>query len=193
MANGLDYLHSYTTPPYVYKNLESSNILLDDEFRAKIINFDLARSAQGQEGQFALTRHIVGTRGYRSPEYLEHGLVSTKLDVYGLGVLMLEIVTGKHVSDLYENVNKNLSEVLDDVVEKEDTDENENLTDLIDPILQYNYPPQLAMSVIRLIDGCLDKDPSARPDMNEVSQSLSRVLTASQAVDVSVTISVQGR
>ncbi|KAL4577371.1 hypothetical protein LXL04_013480 [Taraxacum kok-saghyz] len=193
VANGLDYLHSYTTPPYVYKNLESSNILLDDEFRAKIINFDLARSAQGQEGQFALTRHIVGTRGYMSPEYLEHGLVSTKLDVYGLGVLMLEIVTGKHVSDLYEKVNKNLSEVLDEVVDNEDTDENEKLTDLIDPILQGNYPPQLAMSVIRLIDGCLDKDPSARPDMNEVSQSLSRVLTASQAVDVSVTISVQGR
>lgn len=189
VANGLDYLHSYTTPPYVYKNLESSNIVLDDEFRAKLINFELARSAEGQEGQFALTRHIVGTQGYMSPEYLENGMVSTKLDVYGLGVLMLEIVTGKHVSDLYENVNKNLSEVLDDVLEKEDVD----AIDFMDPNLQGNYPPQLAMSVIRLIDACLDKDPSARPDMNEVSQSLSRVLTTSQAVEVSVTIPVQGR
>ncbi|CAI9272574.1 unnamed protein product [Lactuca saligna] len=193
VANALDYLHSYTTPPYVYKNLESSNILLDDEFRAKIIDFDLARSAEGQDGHFALTRHIVGTRGYMSPEYLENGLVSTKLDVYGLGVLMLEIVTGKHVYELYENVKKNLSEVLDDVLEEEDTDENQKLTDFVDPFLQGDYPPQLAMSVIRLIDGCLDKDPSARPDMNEVSQSLSRVLTTSHAVDVSVTISVQGR
>ncbi|CAH1437521.1 unnamed protein product [Lactuca virosa] len=172
VANALDYLHSYTTPPYVYKNLESSNILLDDEFRAKIINFDLARSAEGQEGQFALTRHIVGTRGYMSPEYLENG---------------------KHVYELYEKVKKNLSEVLDDILEEEDTDENQKLTDFVDPFLQGDYPPQLAMSVIRLIDGCLDKDPSARPDMNEVSQSLSRVLTTSRAVDVSVTISVQGR
>lgn len=193
VANGLDYLHSYTIPPYVYKNLESSNILLDSDFRAKITNFDLARSAEGQEGQFALTRHIVGNRGYMSPEYLENGLISTKLDVYGLGVLMLEIVTGKHVSDLYEKVNKNLSEVLDEVLEEENIDGKEKLTDFMDPRLEGNYPPELAMAVIRLMDGCLDKDPSARPDMNEVSQSLSRILTTSPTGEVSVTISSQGR
>ncbi|KAK1410247.1 hypothetical protein QVD17_36782 [Tagetes erecta] len=190
VANGLDYLHSYTTPPYVYKNLESSNILLDDDFRAKITNFDLARSA---EGQFALTRHIVGTRGYMSPEYLENGLISTKLDVYGFGVLLLEIVTGILVSDHYEKVNKNLSEVLHDVLEEDDIDRNEKLNDFIDQRLQGNYPPQLAMSLVKLIDGCLDQDPSARPDMSEVSQCLSRILITSQARDLSPTISVQGR
>ncbi|KAK9061835.1 hypothetical protein SSX86_019019 [Deinandra increscens subsp. villosa] len=193
VANGLDYLHCYTTPPYVYKNLESSNILLDSDFRAKITNFDLARSAEGQEGQFALTRHIVGTRGYMSPEYLENGLISTKLDVYGFGVLLLEIVTGKHVSDLYQMVNKNLSEVLDDVLEEDNIEGNEKLTDLIDQRLQGSYPPQLAMAVVKLIDGCLDEDPSARPDMNEAAQCLSRILTTSQGRDVSPTNSVQGR
>ncbi|KAL8193406.1 hypothetical protein R6Q57_026541 [Mikania cordata] len=192
VANGLDYLHSYTTPPYVYKNLESSNILLDSDFRAKITNFDLARSAEGREGQFALTRHIIGTRGYMSPEYLENGLISTKLDVYGFGVLLLEIVSGKHVSDLYEKVNKNLSEVLEDILEEENIDRNEKLTDFIDQRLQGNYPLQLAMSVLRLIDCCLDKDPAARPDMSEVSQCLSRILTTSQARDLSPTVSVQG-
>ncbi|KAM0010863.1 putative protein kinase RLK-Pelle-LysM family [Helianthus debilis subsp. tardiflorus] len=180
VANGLAYLHSYTTPPYVYKNLESGNILLDGDFRPKITNFDLARSAEGQEGQFALTRHIVGTRGYMSPEYLEHGLISTKVDVYGFGVLLLEIVTGKHVSDLYEKVDKNLSEVFDDVLHEENTNTNEKLTGFIDQRLQGDYPPQLTMSVVKLIDGCLGKDPSARPDMNEVSQYLSRILTASR-------------
>ncbi|KAJ0704158.1 putative protein kinase RLK-Pelle-LysM family [Helianthus annuus] len=193
VANGLDYLHSYTTPPYVYKNLESSNILLDGDFRAKITNFDLARSAEGQEGQFALTRHIVGTRGYMSPEYLENGLISTKLDVYGFGVLLLEIVTGKHVSDLYEKVNKNLSELLYDVLQEENTDTNEKLTGFIDQRLQGNYLPELTMSLVKLIDGCLSKDPSARPDMNEISQYLSRILTASQAGALSLTISVQAR
>ncbi|XP_071739419.1 lysM domain receptor-like kinase 4 [Rutidosis leptorrhynchoides] len=182
VANGLNYLHSYTTPPYVYKNLKSSNILLDAEFRAKITNFDLARSAEGQDGQFALTRHIVGTRGYMSPEYLENGLISTKLDVYGLGVLILEIVTGKHVSDLSEKVNKNLSDILEEVLFEED---NKKLTDIFDPRLQGNYPPEIVMAVVRLTYGCLDKDPSARPDMNEVSHSLSRILTTSQATDMS--------
>ncbi|PWA89995.1 Concanavalin A-like lectin/glucanase, subgroup [Artemisia annua] len=193
IANGLDYLHCYTTPPYVYKNLKSSNILLDSNFRAKITNFDLARSAEGKDGEFALTRHIVGTRGYMSPEYLENGLISTKLDVYGFGVLMLEIMTGKNVSDLYGKVNTNLSEVLDEVLEEQKIDEKERLTNFIDPRLQGNYRPELAMSVIRLIDGCLDKDPSARPDMSDVSQCLSRILNTSQARDESVTISLQGR
>ncbi|GJW61548.1 LysM domain receptor-like kinase 4 [Tanacetum coccineum] len=193
IANGLDYLHCYTTPPYVYKNLQSSNILLDSDFRAKITNFDLARSADGKDGEFALTRHIVGTRGYMSPEYLENGLISTKLDVYGFGVLILEIMTGKHVSDLYEKVNTNLSEVLDEVLEEEKIDEKERLANFIDPRLQGNYRPELAMSVIRLIDGCLDKDPSSRPDMSEVSQCLSRILNTSQARDESVTIPLQGR
>ncbi|KAI3799058.1 hypothetical protein L1987_34347 [Smallanthus sonchifolius] len=193
VANGLDYLHSYTTPPYIYKNLESSNIFLDSEFRAKITKFDLARSAEGQEGPFALTRHIVGTRGYMAPEYLEKGLISTKLDVYGFGILLLEIVMGKHVSDLYEKMNKNLSEVLDEVLEEENIDKNEKLTKFIDQLIKGNYPPQLAMSVVKLIDGCLDKDPSARPDMNKVSHCLSRILSISQARELSLSISIQGR
>nr|XP_043631150.1 lysM domain receptor-like kinase 4 [Erigeron canadensis] len=191
VANGLDYLHSYTTPAYVYKNMKSDNILLDSDFRAKITNFDLARSAEGQNGQYALTRHIVGTRGYMSPEYLENGLISTKLDVYGFGVLMLELVTGKHVSDLYEKVNKDLSEVLNEFLDEENVQGNEKLTDFTDPSLQGNYPSELAISVVRLIYGCLDKDPSTRPDMNEVSQCLSRILTASQTRQASITISVQ--
>ncbi|KAF2295098.1 hypothetical protein GH714_031493 [Hevea brasiliensis] len=112
VATGLNYLHSFTSPPHVHKNIKSSNVLLDSEFRAKIANLAMARSAEGQEGEFALTRHIVGTKGYMAPEYLEHGLVSTKLDVYAFGVLMMEIVSGKEVDALYTEEDMNLSDVL---------------------------------------------------------------------------------
>ncbi|KAL6222477.1 hypothetical protein ACLB2K_005869 [Fragaria x ananassa] len=149
-ANGplrLDYLHSFTT--HVHKDRKSSNILLDSDFRAKIADFGLARSADAQDGHFSLTNHIVGTIGYMAPEYLENGLISTKLDVYTFGALMYELLTGKEVAVLYEQ-NVHLSDTLNSLLNNED--DGQNLRQFMDPALQENYPPELAIFVIKLID-----------------------------------------
>ncbi|KAJ9177166.1 hypothetical protein P3X46_012410 [Hevea brasiliensis] len=172
VATGLNYLHNFTSPSHVHKDIKSSNVLLDSNFRAKIANLAKARSAE-----FALTRHIVGTKGYMAPEYLEHGLVSTKLDVYAFGVVMLEIVSGKEVAALYTQENMNLSDVLNDVLSKEDG--QEILRKFIDPSMQGNYPLELTVLVMRLIDSCLNKNPADRPSMDEITESLSRILTTS--------------
>ncbi|XP_057769953.1 lysM domain receptor-like kinase 4 [Salvia miltiorrhiza] len=172
VAAGLNYLHRYTSPPHIHKDLNSSNVLLDGEFRAKIANFGLSRAAEGQEGQFALTRHIVGTKGYMAPEYLENGVISPKLDVYSFGVLLLELLTGKQVSEMYEEVDMRLPEILAPVLSE---DGQEKISSLMDPLLLGKYPPDLALVLFRMIDGCLKKDPSARPSMDDVFQSLSRV------------------
>ncbi|KDP31818.1 hypothetical protein JCGZ_12279 [Jatropha curcas] len=177
VATGLNYLHSFTTPPHVHKDIKSSNVLLDSDFRAKIANLAMARSAEGQEGEFALTRHIIGTKGYMAPEYLENGLVSTKLDVYAFGVLILEIVSGKEVAALYSEENMNLSDVLNDALSE--TNGKDSLRQFIDPSLQGNYPLELTILILRLIDSCLSKNPSDRPAMDEITQSLSRILTTS--------------
>ncbi|OMO56833.1 hypothetical protein CCACVL1_26237 [Corchorus capsularis] len=187
VATGLNYLHSFTNPPHIHKDLKSSNVLLDGDFRAKLANFALARSTEGEEGQFALTRHIVGTKGYMAPEYLENGLVSTKLDVYAFGVLLLEIVTGKEASAFYGEEYMNLSEILNKVVQEKDG--KEGLKQLIDPFLLENYPSELVIIVINLIHTCLKKDPTARPAMDEIVRSLSRILTTSSAFDSSSNMS----
>ncbi|KAJ6736711.1 LYSM-DOMAIN RECEPTOR-LIKE KINASE-RELATED [Salix viminalis] len=138
----------------------------------------------GLDGEFALTRHIVGTKGYMAPEYLENGLVSTKLDVYAFGVLTMEIITGKEVAALYREENRNLSDVLDGVLSEEDGQED-RLKQLIDPSLNENYPSGLALLVVRLIGRCLNKNPGDRPTMDEILQSLSGILTASLAWEMS--------
>nr|BAI79276.1 LysM type receptor kinase [Lotus japonicus] len=186
VAIGLDYLHSFTSPPHIHKDLKSSNILLDSDFRAKIANLSLARSVKGvdEDDQFLATRNIVGTRGYMAPEYLENGLVSTKLDVYAFGVLMLEILTGKEVAAiLAEDNNKNLSGVLSAVLGEE------RLKEFMDPSLQSNYPFELAMFVFEIIVGCIEKDPASRPSMQEIVPTLSRTMNSSLSWEMSVNIS----
>ncbi|KAH9663304.1 LysM domain receptor-like kinase 4 [Citrus sinensis] len=187
VATGLNYLHSFTNPPHVHKDIKCSNVLLDTDFRAKIANFALARPAERQEGEFALTSHIVGTKGYMAPEYLENGLVSTKLDVYAFGVLMLEMLSGKEAPALYSEENMLLVDVLNPVLHKEDGEES--LRHLMDPSMQGNYPPVTAILVIRLIESCLKKDPSGRPAMDKIAQSISRFLNASLAWELSKNIS----
>ncbi|KAL5557219.1 hypothetical protein UlMin_039455 [Ulmus minor] len=175
VATGLNYLHSFATPPHVHKDIKSSNILLDSDFRAKIANFGLARSAEAEEGHFSLTKHIVGTIGYMAPEYLENGLISTKLDVYSFGILLLEMITGKEVSVLFEG-NMYFSDVLNGVLGDEG---EESLRKLMDPSMEERYPIDLAGFVVKMIDSCLQKNPDYRPSMVEIVQNLSRIISSS--------------
>ncbi|KAI3946098.1 hypothetical protein MKX01_024854 [Papaver californicum] len=176
VAKGLHYLHSCTNPSYVHKGIKSSNILLDSDFRAKIANFGLARSAEGHESEFASTRHIVGTIGYMAPEYLENGLVSPKLDVYSFGVVLLEMISGKEaVSE--SDTDLLSSKTLEAILSKENP--GEKLKDLIDPSLQENYPLDLALSVAKLTESCLQRNPDGRPSMDDIVHSLVRFLDVS--------------
>ncbi|CAI8588753.1 unnamed protein product [Vicia faba] len=174
VARGVEYLHSFTSPPYIHKDLKCSNVLLDNDFKAKVGSLRLARCVGGldddDDEQFVATRHIVGTRGYMAPEYLENGIVSAKLDVYAFGVLMLEIITGKEVAAILTEDNENLIDFLSG---------NEKVKELMDSSLRGNYPFELAMFVVEIIESCLKKDPGNRPAMNEIVSALSRTLNSS--------------
>uniref|UniRef100_A0A803PF83 Uncharacterized protein n=1 Tax=Cannabis sativa TaxID=3483 RepID=A0A803PF83_CANSA len=179
VATGLNYLHNFANSSHVHKDIKSSNILLDSDFRAKIANFGLTRSTQGHDGQYSLTKHVVGTIGYMAPEYLENGVVSTKLDVYAFGVVLLEMLTGKEVSVLYEE-NKHLSDSFSALLINDDDEEKQDgLKHFMDPSLEEKYPYEFVVFVVRIIEGCLKKNPEARPDMDEIAQLLSRTLNDS--------------
>ncbi|XP_050205902.1 lysM domain receptor-like kinase 4 [Mercurialis annua] len=189
IATGLNYLHSFTNPPHVHKDIKSSNVLLDSDFRAKITNLTMARSTEGQDGEFALTRHIVGTKGYMAPEYLENGLVSTKLDVYAFGVVMLEIVNGKEIAAFYTEENVNLSDTINHVLSEED--EQKSLKQFIDPSLEGKCSSEIIVYMLKLIDSCLNKNPADRPSTDEITQALSRILTFSLSWEPSNTSGYQ--
>ncbi|CAL9754582.1 unnamed protein product [Musa acuminata subsp. burmannicoides] len=176
VANGVSYLHSYTEPAYVHKDIRSSNILLDQTMRAKVANFGMARASEGRDGEFVLTRHIVGTKGYLAPEYLEHGLVSPKLDVYAFGVVMMETITGRDGSETLRGDKFSWNALVTIVSEGGGGgDAMEKLGSFMDPLLAGKYPSDLGLEMVRLIERCLRRDAGSRPSMEEVAQSLSRI------------------
>ncbi|XP_077216408.1 protein kinase superfamily protein [Tasmannia lanceolata] len=188
VADGLNYLHNYAIPPYIHKNLKSSNILLDGNFRAKVANFGLARTMDNQEGGgLQLTRHVVGTQGYMAPEYLEHGLITPKLDVFAFGVVMLELLSGREAVIPSGEEEKGgdllLSASIMPVLDGENV--RLKLKGFVDPCLQPDYPFDSVFTMAQLAMNCLAQDPSSRPTMAEIFMSLSKILSSSLDSDSS--------
>ncbi|PSS06298.1 G-type lectin S-receptor-like serine/threonine-protein kinase [Actinidia chinensis var. chinensis] len=94
IARGILYLHQDSRLRIIHRDLKTSNILLDSELEPKISDFGIARIFVGDQIE-AKTKRVIGTYGYMSPEYAIDGKFSVKSDVFGLGVLLLEIVSGQ--------------------------------------------------------------------------------------------------
>ncbi|KAL2898738.1 putative serine/threonine-protein kinase-like protein CCR3 [Bienertia sinuspersici] len=93
-ARGIEYLHNYAVPPIIHRDIKSSNILLDANWVGRVSDFGLSlKGPENEEGSMPI--NAVGTVGYIDPEYYVLKVLTTKSDVYGFGVVLLELLTGK--------------------------------------------------------------------------------------------------
>ncbi|MQM04848.1 hypothetical protein Taro_037648 [Colocasia esculenta] len=92
-ARGLAYLHYSVQPSIIHRDIKASNILLDEEFEAKVADFGLAKFAP--EGVSHFSTRVAGTMGYVAPEYALYGQLTERSDVYSFGIVLLELLSGK--------------------------------------------------------------------------------------------------
>ncbi|XP_044488940.1 probable serine/threonine-protein kinase PIX13 [Mangifera indica] len=168
-ARGLVFLHT-SEKQVIYRDFKASNILLDGSYTARISDFGLAKSGPSASQSHVSTR-VMGTSGYAAPEYVATGHLYVKSDVYGFGVVLIEILTGLRAVDTNRPSGQhNLVEWI-----KPYLYEKRKLRNMIDSRLEGKYPSRAAYQIARLALKCIESEPKHRPAMKEVLETLVRL------------------
>uniref|UniRef100_A0ACD5W764 Uncharacterized protein n=1 Tax=Avena sativa TaxID=4498 RepID=A0ACD5W764_AVESA len=164
-AKGLMYLHHDCTPAVIHRDIKSTNILLDEDYEAKIADFGIARIAAGDSDEFSC---FAGTHGYLAPELAYSLKVTEKTDVYSFGVVLLELVTGRSPIDAHFGEGKDIVYWLSSKLA------TESLDDVLDPRVAAPSAKgkEDMFRVLRIAMLCTAKLPTVRPTMRDVVNML---------------------
>lgn len=173
-AHGLAFLHA-SDKKVIYRDFKASNILLDGSYHAKISDFGLAKMGPTASKSHVSTQ-VMGTYGYAAPEYVATGHLYVKSDVYGFGVVLVEMLTGLHALDTNRPSGQhNLTEWI-----KPHLSERRKLKHIIDVRLEGRYPSKSAVQIAQLALTCIEAEPKNRPSMQEIVETLERIGSSSE-------------
>ncbi|KAG2310970.1 hypothetical protein Bca52824_022527 [Brassica carinata] len=162
-ALGLEYLHIGCTPPMVHRDVKTANILLDENFKAKLADFGISRSFGGRESQEFT--EVAGTHGYIDPEYNQSGRLHEKSDVFSFGIVLLEMITNRPVIS-QTSENSHITEWVGSKLKRGD------IVEIIDPNLREDYDSNSAWRALELAMSCANPSSSKRPSMSQVIHEL---------------------
>ncbi|KAL7584641.1 hypothetical protein Lser_V15G46053 [Lactuca serriola] len=164
-ARGLAYLHEHCDPKIIHHDVKAANILLDEEFEAVVGDFGLAKLMDYNDTH--VTTGVRGTIGHIAPEYISTRRSSEKSDVFGYGVMLLELVTGQRAYDLGRLANDDEVMLLDWVKGLLGENKMEILVDV-----EGNYLQDVVEELIQIALLCTQVIPLERPKMSEVVKML---------------------
>nr|BAI79270.1 LysM type receptor kinase [Lotus japonicus] len=179
-ARGLEYIHEHTKTRYVHQDINTSNILLDASFRAKISDFGLAKLVSETIEGGTTTTKGVSTYGYLAPEYLSNRIATSKSDVYAFGVVLYEIISGKKAIIQTQGTQgperRSLASIMLEVLRTvPDSLSTPSIRNHVDPIMKDLYSHDCVLQMAMLAKQCVEEDPILRPDMKQVVLSLSQI------------------
>ncbi|KAK6232469.1 hypothetical protein SCA6_002542 [Theobroma cacao] len=182
-AQGLEYLHDKANPPVIYRDLKSSNVLLDEEFNPKLSDIGLAKLGPSAD-KMPMQSRVMGTYGYSAPEYSRSGKLTTTADVYSFGVVLLELITGRRAIDTTKPVDEqNLVAWAQPIFR-----EPKKFPDMADPLLKKQFPERGLNQAVAIAAMCLQDEPAARPLMSDVVTALSFLSMATEENSIPPTL-----
>ncbi|XP_064939003.1 protein NSP-INTERACTING KINASE 1-like isoform X1 [Musa acuminata AAA Group] len=165
-ARGLLYLHEQCDPKIIHRDVKAANILLDDYCEAIVGDFGLAKLMDHRDSH--VTTAVRGTVGHIAPEYLSTGQSSEKTDVFGFGILLLELITGRTALEFGKSVNEKGTML--DWVKK--IHQEKKLDVLMDKNLKNIYDRIELEEMVQVALLCTQFLPGHRPKMSEVVRML---------------------
>ncbi|XP_078151036.1 wall-associated receptor kinase 3-like [Carex rostrata] len=167
-AEALAYLHTSASPPIFHGDVKSANILLDQNYTAKVSDFGASILVPTDEAQFVT--FVQGTCGYLDPEYMQSCQLTDKSDVYSFGIVLLELLTSKPVIDFdAPKEERGLSSRFLSAMKEN------KMQELLDDEIKHEDDIELIMVVAELAKECLSMKGEERPKMKEVAEELLRV------------------
>ncbi|KAG7034561.1 putative serine/threonine-protein kinase PIX7, partial [Cucurbita argyrosperma subsp. argyrosperma] len=172
-ACGLTYLHEELDVQIIFRDFKSSNILLDEQWNAKLSDFGLARLGP-PEGFTHVSTAIVGTMGYAAPEYIQTGHLTSKTDVWSYGVFLYELLTGRAPID--QNRPKSEQKLLGWV--KPYLTDIKKFQLILDPRLKGKSHIKSAYKLSSVANRCLVRNPKNRPKMSDILEMVGGIADA---------------
>ncbi|XP_077239969.1 putative protein kinase At2g41970 [Tasmannia lanceolata] len=169
-ARGLECLHEKVQPSIIHRDVRSSNVLLFDDFLAKMGDFVLSNQSPDSAARLHSTR-VLGTFGYHAPEYAMTGQLTQKSDVYSFGVVLLELLTGRKPVD--HTMPKGQQSLVTWATPRLSEDK---VKQCVDPKLNNEYPPKAIAKMAAVAALCVQYEADFRPNMTIVVKALQPLL-----------------
>ncbi|XVF46108.1 hypothetical protein PTKIN_Ptkin03bG0000300 [Pterospermum kingtungense] len=182
-AKGILYLHTEADPPIFHRDIKASNILLDSKFTAKVADFGLSRLAPVPDIEGAVPAHVStvvkGTPGYLDPEYFLTHKLTDKSDVYSLGVVFLELLTGMQPISHGKNIVREVNVAYHSGM----------IFSVIDGRMG-SYPSECVEKFVTLALKCCQDETEGRPSMADVVRELENIWLMMPESDMGVPESI---
>ncbi|KAJ0766315.1 putative protein kinase RLK-Pelle-RLCK-VIIa-2 family [Helianthus annuus] len=173
-ARGLHYLHTGTGTQHgvIHRDVKSSNILLDENYAAKISDFGLSKIGPTKASGTYVNTLVRGTFGYLDPEYFLTGRLTRKSDVFAFGVVLFELLCGRAALD------NNLDEEECSLAKwAHESIEEGKVYEIIDLNIKSQISPKCLKVFVQIADRCLSSESKKRPTMAEIVVALELSLT----------------